>query len=57
LSSIYKKVDFDVDFDDGKIRRIMAKQNIAKKDSIINSIVLAAKIRKQIDLLFFKTIF
>lgn len=29
-----KEIDFDVDFDDGKVRKTKAEQNIAKKDSI-----------------------
>jgi hypothetical protein len=34
VNKINKKVDFDVDFDDGKFRKTLAEQNIAKKDSI-----------------------
>jgi hypothetical protein len=36
INTLNKKVDFDVDFDDEKIRKTEAEQNIAKKDFNIN---------------------
>jgi len=44
-----KKADFDVDFDNEKTRRTVAKQSIAVKGFNKNSIVQATKIRKIID--------
>ncbi|MCD7898559.1 MAG: hypothetical protein LUH22_01400 [Bacteroides sp.] len=41
-----KKVDFDVDFDDGKFRETKAEQNIEKKDSIQTKLFPVAKILK-----------
>jgi hypothetical protein len=39
VNEINKKVDFDVNFDDEKLRKTVAEQNIAKKDSIQISFV------------------
>jgi hypothetical protein len=46
INTLNKKVDFDVDFDDEKIRKTKAEQNIAKKDFNINLDCLRRKGKK-----------